>query len=42
MINEQVARGPQRILAGFNLLPDEELIENVCDNEKDLPHMVGK
>ena len=29
-------------VAGFNLLPDEELIENICDNEKDLPHMVGK
>jgi hypothetical protein len=22
--------------------PDEELIESICENEKDLPHMVGK
>ena len=22
--------------------PDEELIEDICENEKDLPHMVGK
>ena len=27
---------------GFTFLPDEELIEDVCDNEKDLQHMVGK
>ena len=26
----------------FHLLPDAELIENVCDNEKDQPHLVGK
>jgi hypothetical protein len=26
----------------YNLLPDTELIEYVCENEKDLPHMVGK
>jgi hypothetical protein len=29
-------------VAGFSLLADEELIENICENEKDLPHMVGK
>ncbi len=23
-------------------VPDEELIESICENEKDLPHMVGK
>jgi hypothetical protein len=26
----------------LDFFPDEEMIENVCDNEKDLPHMVGK
>lgn len=26
----------------FDLMPDTELIENICENEKDLPHMVGK
>jgi hypothetical protein len=26
----------------YDLLPDTELIEAVCANEKDLPHMVGK
>ena len=26
----------------FELLPDTELLEYVCENEKDLPHMVGK
>jgi hypothetical protein len=29
-------------LAGLDFLPDEELIESICENEKDLPHMVGK
>ena len=27
---------------GLTYLPDEELIESICENEKDLPHMVGK
>jgi hypothetical protein len=26
----------------LNYVPDEELIEFICENEKDLPHMVGK
>ena len=26
----------------YHLLPDTELIEYICDNEKDVPHMVGK
>jgi len=26
----------------LDYLPDEELIESICENEKDLPHMVGK
>jgi hypothetical protein len=26
----------------YNLVPDTELIEYVCENERDLPHMVGK
>jgi hypothetical protein len=29
-------------VAGFNYLADEELIENICENEKDVPHLVGK
>ena len=26
----------------FKLLPDTELIEHICENEKDAPHLVGK
>jgi hypothetical protein len=26
----------------FELMPDTELLEYVCENERDLPHMVGK
>jgi len=26
----------------FGLLPDTELIEQLCENEKDAPHLVGK
>ena len=26
----------------FVLLPDTELIEHLCENEKDGPHLVGK
>ena len=29
-------------LAGLDFVPDVELIEAICENEKDLPHMVGK
>ncbi len=29
-------------LAGLDLLPDEELIEAICENEKDSSHLVGK
>jgi hypothetical protein len=29
-------------VAGFRLLADEEIIENICENEKDYSHMVGK
>jgi len=29
-------------LAGLDLVSDQELIESICENEKDLPHMVGK
>ena len=25
----------------FELLPDTELIEHLCENEKDAPHLVG-
>jgi len=33
---------PWSALLHFTLLPDTELIEFVCDNEKDAPHLVGK
>jgi hypothetical protein len=26
----------------FALLPDTEVIEDICDNEKDQPHMIRK
>jgi hypothetical protein len=26
----------------FNYFPDTEMLENVCENEKDLTHLVGK
>jgi hypothetical protein len=29
-------------LAGLDLLPDEDLIEAICENEKDFSHMIGK
>jgi hypothetical protein len=34
---------PWSVRLGWNLLPDAELIESICEeNNKDLPHMVGK
>jgi len=33
---------PWTILMKFDLQPDTELIEHVCDNERDARHMVGK
>jgi len=33
---------PWTVTARFDLLPDTELIENICENEKDTQHMVGK
>jgi len=34
---------PWSVKLGWNLLPDAELIESICEeNNKDLPHMVGK
>jgi hypothetical protein len=34
---------PWTVKLGWNLLPDAELIESICEeNNKDLPHMVGK
>jgi hypothetical protein len=29
-------------LSGLDFVADEELIESICENEKDFPHMVGK
>jgi hypothetical protein len=34
---------PWTVKLGWNLLPDAELIESICEeNSKDVPHMVGK
>ena len=33
---------PWTVTVPYNLVPDTELIEYVCENEKDLVHMVGK
>ena len=33
---------PWTVDARFDLMPDTELIENICENEKDTPHLVGK
>jgi hypothetical protein len=33
---------PFTINVAFALLPDTEFIEDICDNERDQPHMVGK
>ena len=33
---------PWTVTVPFDLLPDTELMESICENEKDVPHMVGK
>jgi hypothetical protein len=33
---------PWSITENFVLFPDTELLENVCENEKDAPHLVGR
>jgi hypothetical protein len=33
---------PWTVTESFTLLPDTELLENVCENEKDARHLVGK
>lgn len=33
---------PWDVTMRFDLLPDTELIEHICENEVDAPHMVGK
>jgi len=33
---------PWTITVQFDVLPDTELIEQICDNEKDAAHLVGK
>ena len=33
---------PWTVLVPFELMPDQELIEHVCENERDQPHLVGK
>jgi hypothetical protein len=33
---------PFTVKESLNLLPDTELLENICENEKDEEHLVGK
>lgn len=33
---------PWTVKIGFDLMPDTELLEYVCENEKDASHMIGK
>jgi hypothetical protein len=33
---------PFSITVGFDLVADTEILESVCENEKDVPHLVGK
>ena len=33
---------PFSVTVPFNLQPDTELIEDVCENERDSAHIVGK
>jgi hypothetical protein len=33
---------PWTMLVPFELMPDQEFIEHVCENERDQPHLVGK
>jgi hypothetical protein len=33
---------PWSVTIPFDLFPDTELIESICENEKDRPHLVGK
>jgi hypothetical protein len=33
---------PWTVNARFELMPDTELMENICENEKDFQHLVGK
>jgi hypothetical protein len=33
---------PWTVTVPFDLLPDTEIIEHICENEKDAPHMIGK
>jgi len=41
--DSQAYTKPWNVKLGWNLLPDAELIESICEeNNKDLPHMVGK
>ena len=30
------------VIVHFMLLPDTELIEHICENEKDAPHLWGR
>jgi len=33
---------PWTVTEAFNLMPDTELLENICENEKDVRHLVGQ
>ena len=40
--DSQMYTKPWTVTLPFDLLPDTELLEYVCENEKDLAHLVGK
>jgi hypothetical protein len=35
-------RQPWTVIVPFELMPEAELIEFICENEKDQPHLVGR
>jgi hypothetical protein len=40
--DSKVFTKPWTIKESLNLLPDTELLENICENERDTEHLVGK
>ena len=40
--DSQMFTKPWSVTLHFRLLPDTELLEDICDNERDAPHAVGR
>ena len=40
--DSKVYTKPWTIKESLNLLPDTDLLENICENERDSGHLVGK